>query len=489
MIHVQGHIVMRTREKTKIIMSKPDNPNEMVSRREVRVQDNPCSVTTQETSQNKTEQMVAMIDKLMSAVDNVSTKLGPIETRLLSLEGEAKNSTDSDCFVSGIQLPSGEPLFGAVAGARPKTRKAKVVGSDLEAPESDADLKQHKKKKQERKPTHAIKTIPQDYVQKLNKHIDKTAVEKKQKPTETMTLSEAGLLTQKELEELGNIGLRMPPAQATQFWTVEAQADLPQVPAGDDQKDLMDFLRNENIANTCTDKKVSWANPPPLDAVAAQGNLNQQVKSDESWKTDPRIQALVAERVQQLDMETKLESLQGKRKRSGRYNTTDNPTSVSYRRWLNEGILVGTARRRLPFDELNMTQFVMGYIKNVNDTLDSLTRQYMLAELYDLMKLADSTSWQVARGAFISSMHSIEDGEIAWSDRNALLQRRMTQTHAAMFSNPTYKSSGSRMKETSSDRKLICKFFRTGTCRETGDQHVDPITGLTYTHDQASRKK
>ena len=286
-----------------------------------------------------------------------------------------------------------------------------MVGSDLEAPESDADLKQHKNKKQERKPTHAIKTIPQDYVLKLNKHIDKTVVEKKQKPTETMTLSEAGLLTQKELEELGNIGLRMPPAQATQFWMVEAQADLPQVPAGDDQKDLMDFLRNENTANTCTDKKVSWANPPPLDAVAVQGNLNQQVKSDESWKTDPHIQALVAERVQQLDMETKLESLQGKRKRSGHYNTTDNPTSVSYRRWPNEGILVGTARRRLPFDELNMTQFVMGYIKNVNDTLDSLTRQYMLAELYDLMKLADSTSWQVARGAFISSLHSIEDGK------------------------------------------------------------------------------
>ena len=95
---------MRTPEKTKIIMSKPDNPNEMVSRREVVVQDNPCTVTKQETSQNKTEPMVAMIDKLMSAVDNVSTKLGTIETRLLSLEGEAKNSTDSDCFVSGIQL-------------------------------------------------------------------------------------------------------------------------------------------------------------------------------------------------------------------------------------------------------------------------------------------------------------------------------------------------------------------------------------------------
>ena len=99
----------------------------------------------------------------------------------------------------------------------------------------------------------------------------------------------------------------------------------------------------------------------------------------------------------------------------------DNPTSVSYRIWPNKGILVGPARHRLPFNDLNMTQFVMGFIKNVNDTLDSLTCQYMLAELYNLMKLADSTSWSVAKGAFMSSMHSIEDGEIGWSARTALL--------------------------------------------------------------------
>ena len=130
---------------------------------------------------------------------------------------------------------------------------------------------------------------------------------------------------------------------------------------------------------------------------------------------------------------------------------------------------MGPARRRLPFDELNMTQFVMGFVKNVNDTLDSLTRQYMLAELYDIMKLADSTSWPVAKGAFVSSMHSIEDGEISWSDRNALLQRRITQTHAAMFSGSTaQRPSASRPRESVSERRLICKFHRAGNCREGG---------------------
>ena len=162
----------------------------------------------------------------------------------------------------------------------------------------------------------------------------------------------------------------------------------------------------------------------------SQEAVEKRGKADDNWRLGPRIQALVAERIQQLDAGTRAESLQGKLQRSGRYNTTDNLTSASYRRWPNEGNLVGPARCHLSFDDLNMTQFVMGFIKNVNDTLDSLTRQYVLAEFYDLMKLADSTSWSATKGAFNSSMHSIEDGKIGWSDHTDLLQQQMTQTHA-----------------------------------------------------------
>ena len=34
----------------------------------------------------------------------------------------------------------------------------------------------------------------------------------------------------------------------------------------------------------------------------------------------------------------------------------------------------------------------------------------MMLELYELLKLADSTSLAVARGAYISNMHKIEEG-------------------------------------------------------------------------------
>ena len=89
--------------------------------------------------------------------------------------------------------------------------------------------------------------------------------------------------------------------------------------------------------------------------------------------------------MQQLEADTRAESTQGKRKLSGRYSTTGNPVTVAYR-WPNEATLVGQSHRQVTFDELTQTQFLMGYIKNVNDTMDGLTRHYMLLDLFDVLK-------------------------------------------------------------------------------------------------------
>ena len=131
----------------------------------------------------------------------------------------------------------------------------------------------------------------------------------------------------------------------------------------------------------------------------------------------------------------------------------------------------------------------MGFIQNVHNTLDSLMRQYMLLELYELLKLADSTSWSVARGAYIASMHDIEEGQITWMVRSTLLQCRMTHTHAAVFAGQSGRSSTTRTNQATGERRLTCKFHRAGNCREGSDQHTDPMTGTTYTHEQASKRK
>ena len=252
---------MRTREKSKLDMSKTDNPSDVASRREVGVQDNPCTVTPQEVSQSRPEPMTVMLEKLISAVDGVSSKIGTIETRLTSLEGEVHNSGDSDCYISGIQPAVGEPLFGpqAVGGARPKIKKSKPVGSDIETLEGDIDSKQRKKKKQDKKGVHTVKAMPQEYVQQLSKYTDKTIIERKKKPTETMTLADAGLLSQNDIEELGNIGLGAAQAQATQFWTVETHEPMGPLGTAEQQKDLLDFLKSEGDTNKVVEQKIAWA--------------------------------------------------------------------------------------------------------------------------------------------------------------------------------------------------------------------------------------
>ena len=107
-------------------------------------------------------------------------------------------------------------------------------------------------------------------------------------------------------------------------------------------------------------------------------------KDDTNWKQDPHIQALVAERVQQVESDARSESLHSKRKKSGCFNITDSSNSVSYHRWDNESIFVGPVKCRVVFDNLTPLQFCLGYVKDVNDKLDSLTCQHLMAELFEI---------------------------------------------------------------------------------------------------------
>ena len=70
---------------------------------------------------------------------------------------------------------------------------------------------------------------PFSQVQKLNKSVNKTIVERKNAQPETVPPTEGGIPTQKEIEELSDIafdGMMMSTAQATQLWEVQPQIRL-----------------------------------------------------------------------------------------------------------------------------------------------------------------------------------------------------------------------------------------------------------------------
>ena len=106
-------------------------------------------------------------------------------------------------------------------------------------------------------------------------------------------------------------------------------------PKQEDQRDLLDFLRNDPPVNTQRGERAqNWTLENFQVPVQAAGGsqIPDKTTHDYQWKQDPRIQALVADRMQQLESDARNESTQGKRKRSGRFNVTDYSNNASYRR-------------------------------------------------------------------------------------------------------------------------------------------------------------
>ena len=67
-------------------------------------------------------------------------------------------------------------------------------------------------------------------------------------------------------------------------------------------------------------------------------------------------------------------------------------------RMRSKSCFTGTQRKRTPYDDLSLGQFVVGYINNVLETQHVDTMKHMLTELGETVKLAENLSWPIARG-------------------------------------------------------------------------------------------
>ena len=86
--------------------------------------------------------------------------------------------------------------------------------------------------------------------------------------------------------------------------------------------------------------KPTWSSDTPQEASTLG---DSESKVDNSWKSDPRIQVLVPERVQQLNAVNEGRKSLRKSKSSGYCNSTNSSMPVWNRHWPNDGILVGPA--------------------------------------------------------------------------------------------------------------------------------------------------
>ena len=110
-----------------------------------------------------------------------------------------------------------------------------------------------------------------------------------------------------------------------------------------DQRYLLDFLKLDQARGIQKpESNPSWMSPN-VQSQAGQGaqiaGVDPKNKaSEDEWKQDPRIQAIIADHMQQIETDVHNEVMQGKRMKSGSFNITDSFNNASYRRWLNEGV-------------------------------------------------------------------------------------------------------------------------------------------------------
>ena len=171
-----------------------------------------------------------------------------------------------------------------------------------------------------------------------------------------------------------------------------------------------------------------------------------------------------------------------RRRKSGRYNVSDTPHITAHLRWPNESCVIGTARKRVTFDELSLEQFVIEFVNNVMDTQHVPTMKNMLLELVETVKLAENISWPIARGVYVALMLKIEDKSISWNDTRVLTDHRLTYSQSAVFAGSTTMSPcpPSATLGNGSIKKIACKWYNERTCPHSAD-HLD-ITGTLYRH-------
>ena len=122
--------------------------------------------------------------------------------------------------------------------------------------------------------------------------------------------------------------------------------------------------------------------------------------------------------------------------------------------WPHDVILGGQNRTRVTYEQLSLTQFAQGFIKNVSEEKSEKIREKMLMYFADLMEDATDFSWSNAASAVI--LCEMERGRLTWEDSDRL--DRLRRAHAQKHS-----FQKSQIWGRSETRKpWYCKSFQTG---------------------------
>ena len=143
--------------------------------------------------------------------------------------------------------------------------------------------------------------------------------------------------------------------------------------------------------------------------------------------------------------------------------------------WPHEYILGGLNKQRITFDQLNLTQFVNGFVKGVLDEESEKIREKMLQYLCDLMEDAQDFSWASAKASHAVLLCEMERGTVDWSSTSCI--DRIRRAHAQRHTT-TSRQNWARNQDPQR-KPWFCKAYQTASCTHTTDHEAN---GKTQRH-------
>ena len=136
--------------------------------------------------------------------------------------------------------------------------------------------------------------------------------------------------------------------------------------------------------------------------------------------------------------------------------------------WPHESILSGANRTRVTYDQLNITQWVQGFCRNIMDERDEKTRFQMVRYMSELMEDATDFTWQGAKAAHAVLLCEFERGTVSWRDTNRI--ERIRRAHAQKHHNTSTKYG---LKAEFAKKPWFCRFYQNGTCQYQKDHEYN----------------
>ena len=208
-------------------------------------------------------------------------------------------------------------------------------------------------------------------------------------------------------------------------------------------------VKSRTVSSESSDSSSDEDEIPSLSELRVSKKIQKQV--------DQKIAQLGKSQIQGNEQSDKIKSQRG------------GPVDVVVRHrvsWPHEHILGGPTRQRVTYDNLSLTQFVQGFVKNVLEEPSQKSREKMLHYLGDLMEDATDFSWANAKAAHAVLLCEMERGVLTWADTSRIERIRRAHAQKHNISKPNWG------KNHENKRPWFCKQYQTGVCNFFKDHEV-----------------